>query len=535
MLLLEIALLFFMYIYYFTKGTRALHMLQQNSYNENNRYIKWVFNNLKASFGYFDILYLLFVYSIYFLRNNTIYSNISMIFTLVFTIYGIYYLMNLSKKEQNKKPLVTTARIKRLETTLLIIYIIPVVIFFLNSDLKYFMYLIISLLIIFNFLVIFLAYFINKPVEKLVTLHFLRMAKAKLASMPNLKIIGITGSYGKTSSKNILNDILSVKYNSKPTPKSLNTYLGIMTTINNNLDKFDEIFICEMGAYVKGEIQGLCDFVHPKYGILTRIGTAHLQTFGSEQNIEDGKFELIESLPEDGIAILNLDDPKQAHHNIKSKCKKVWIGIDNKDADFVASDIVCNADGTKFKLHIKGEKETYDFSTKLLGYYNVYNILAGIALGYNFGIKIKDLQHGVKSVRAVEHRLEVKKLGNFYQIDDAYNANPMGAEMALDVLSKMDGYRVVVTPGMIELGSREEELNKEFGRQIAKSADYVILVGKERTKIIYDGIIESGFDEDKIYVTNDVRESYKVIENLKVNKDIYALFENDLPDLYNEK
>jgi len=161
--------------------------------------------------------------------------------------------------------------------------------------------------------------------------------------------------------------------------------------------------------------------------------------------------------------------------------------------------------------------------------------LAGIALGYNFGIKIKDLQYGVKSVRAVEHRLEVKKLGKFYQIDDAYNANPMGAEMALDVLSKMDGYRVCVTPGMVELGEKEEELNKEFGRQIAKSADYVILVGKERTKVIYDGIIEGGFDEDKIYVTNDVRESYKVIDELKVNKDIYALYENDLPDLYNEK
>ena len=135
------------------------------------------------------------------------------------------------------------------------------------------------------------------------------MASKKLKSMPSLKVIGITGSYGKTSSKNILNDILSVKYYVLPTPKNFNTPVWLTITINNYLDKFNDYFIAEMGAFKKGEIKYLCDYVKPTYGILTKVGTAHLESFGSQQNIQEGKFELIESLPSDGIGVLNGDDP----------------------------------------------------------------------------------------------------------------------------------------------------------------------------------------------------------------------------------
>ncbi len=356
--------------------------------------------------------------------------------------------------------------------------------------------------------------------------------------MTNLKVVGITGSYGKTSSKNILADVLNIKFNTLPTPKSLNTFNGLMITVNNKLTKFDDCFIAEMGAYVKGEINGLCKLVNPKYGIITSIGTAHLETFGSEKAIQEGKMELIEYLPKDGIGVLNRDDEKQRDYVIKNKdhCKILWVGIDTKDkVDVRASNIKCSSEGTSFECTFGNDKKKYEFKTRLLGKHNVYNIISALALGYEFGISVEKLQQAVKKIRAIEHRLEIKKFPKFYQIDDAYNSNPVGAKSALDVLEMMDGYKVVVTPGMVELGNKEEYYNKEFGKQIANVADKVILVGEKKTKPILEGLKESKFNEKDIEVINDVREAYVILNKMSSRKDIYALFENDLPDTYNEK
>ena len=148
-------------------------------------------------------------------------------------------------------------------------------------------------------------------------------------------------------------------------------------------------------------------------------------------------------------------------------------------------------------------------------------------------MSINELQQGVRKVRSIEHRLELKDLGNIYMIDDAYNSNPVGAEMAVEVLKMMPGTKVVVTPGMIELGDKQEEYNEKFGTEIASAADYVILIGKNITKPIYNGLIKAGYKEDKIFILNKVVDSYPLINKLKEkDKDIYALFENDLPDSY---
>jgi UDP-N-acetylmuramoyl-tripeptide--D-alanyl-D-alanine ligase len=352
----------------------------------------------------------------------------------------------------------------------------------------------------------------------------------KLKSMPNLKVIGITGSYGKTSSKNILSEILNVKYSALPTPKNLNTPYGLIMTINNNLDKFDEIFIAEMGAYKIGEIQTLCDLVHPKYGILTRIGTAHLELFGSQENIQKGKFELIESLPSDGVAVLNADDPFQVNYNLKNKVKVLWIGIDN-DADFKASNIKISNIGTTFDLEIKGDKNKYKFETRLLGYANIYNILASIALGYELKINIEQLVGAVKGVKPVEHRLELKKNGDIFYLDDAYNSNPVGSKMALDVLNTMPGKKIIVTPGMIELGPIQDEANEKFGEYIADVCDEVILIGKKQTEPIQKGLKNKKYDEKHLHVLEDVIDAFPLINKLK-DKVTYVLLENDLPDMF---
>lgn len=513
------------------KSKRSLHMLQQNLYNENNRYVKWQMKNKKDFVAADILLIILCIVELLILNKHKVLSDIGLIIISILQVAIGFKWHNIIKNNQDKKKLVITARIKRLIFTITVLYLLPLLVIkniWLFATIEVVMaYL--------NPLVVLIAMFINMPVEKLVYLHFKTKAQNKLKSMSKLKIIGITGSYGKTSSKNILADILNIKYNALPTPRNLNTYNGLIMTVNNHMDKFTDIFIAEMGAYVKGEIAGLCKLVKPKYGILTTIGTAHLESFGSEENIVKGKFELIESLPADGFGVLNGDDPKQVSYKLKNKVKTIWIGINNKNVDVLAKNIKCTSKGTEFDIVFKKDKKDYHFETRLLGKHNVYNILAAVACGKEFGIDIDELKQAVKSVKPIEHRLELKRLGNFYQIDDAYNSNPVGAKNACEILGMMPGYKIMVTPGMIELGDKEDEYNRTFGEQIAKVADEVILIGENKTKPIKEGILSKGFDKDKIIVLNDVREAYPYINNIALEKEVYALFENDLPDTYNEK
>ena len=522
----------------FYKSKRSIHMLQQNLYNENNRYLKWVLKNIQ-DFISIDImvvgLSLVGVFVIYDLEFVSVLSMLVMSILFFFVGYSWYKKIT---NDQNKKKLVVTARVKRLIVTLTILHLLPLIVMIWNLEnmtTVWIVLLIETLMLYFNRIVVFIAMLINMPIEKLVYYHYKRLAQKKMKNMPNLKIIGITGSYGKTSSKNILAEILNIKYNALPTPKNLNTFNGLIMTVNNHMDKFTDIFIAEMGAYVRGEIARLCKLVKPKYGILTTIGTAHLESFGSQENIQKGKFELIESLPPDGFGVLNGDDSLQVSYQRKNKVRVIWIGIENKDVDVRAENIKCSAKGTSFDVVWKDDKKKYPFQTKLLGKHNVYNILSAIACGKEFGIEIEELQKAVLKVQPIEHRLELKKLGNFYQIDDAYNSNPVGAKNACEILGMMPGMKIMVTPGMIELGEKEEELNEKFGEQIAEVADLAILIGEKKTEPIKEGLLKKGFDKEKIIIFNDVRDAYPFIMEKAYENEVYALFENDLPDTFNEK
>lgn len=513
-------------------STKALHMLQQNRYNRGYRYIKWIIKNSKDNFMNISLLFLVFILT---MLNDTLNELTPYIFLIIY-IFITYIFVDTRKKENHKLPLKYTARIKRLMITNTLIYFIPCLIMLSTFD-EYNLsiyYLILGFMSFINHFIILFANFLNRPVEKLVGLHFENKAKTKLASMTNMEVIGITGSYGKTSTKNILHDILSVKYNVYKTPANFNTPFGLMITINEHLDKYNDYFIAEMGACKRGEIKELCDLVSPKYGVLTRVGLAHLETFGSEENIQKTKFELIESLPTDGIGILNGDDEKQLNYKIQNNCKILWIGIDNKKVDCYARDLELTYKGTKFKVKFKNDEKEYEFETKLLGRNNIYNILAGITLGRELGISITNLQKAVKRVAPIEHRLSMTKYYDINIIDDAYNSNPMGCKMALEVLNMMPGKHIIVTPGMIEVGAKEYEVNKEFGRQIADNTDEVILIGEEKTKPIYEGLMEKKFSKDKIHILNDVMDAFPLMLKLK-DKETYVLLENDLPDSFNEK
>ena len=513
-------------VFTISKTLKSIHMMQQNYYNDGNRFLNWIICNIKKVVFEVDVLFVLLIFTIFF--------NISVEIGLFIIIYGFVYIKSRKKKENAKKPLVITARVKRLLFTTFILYTIMVIPFVINFNYSKltFGYLILALATYLNPFVVITANFINKPIEKMVYFHYKFKAIKKLKEQ-NIPVVGITGSYGKTSSKNIINDILNVKYNSFATPKSFNTPYGIINSINNYLDKFNDIFIVEMGAFKIGEIKQNCKLVHPKYGIITTIGEAHLESFGSRENIQKGKFELVESLPKDGLAILNGDDEYQLSYKIKNKCNVKWIGIDNKNVDLYATNIKLSKNGTSFDCVFKGDKNKYTFNTKLLGKHNVYNILAGILLGKEFGMSIDELRRGVSLVKPIEHRLELKKIGMINIIDDAYNSNPVGSKMALDVLKLMDGKKIVVTPGMVELGDKQYELNYKFGEYISESVDVAILIGKNQTKPIYEALKKSKFKDDNLYVLNDVRDAFKLLNKI-ADSNTYVLLENDLPDLFNE-
>lgn len=518
-------------IYLVMKTKKGMHMLQLNWYDDDHRFLKWIVKNPYKVFINPDMFFVTCMFLI------AMPERVSIIAFTLFYIFIIFMTYNWSKLEQVKLKFKFTTRMRRLAVTILILYLIPVsvmCIFFDSSMIGYY-YFFLGAFAYFDYFFVMVANIINIPIEKQVFFHYKRMAQKKLKSMPNMNVIGITGSFGKTSSKNILYDILNTKFNAFKTPKNFNTTYGLIISINNYLDKFSDTFIAEMGAFKEGEIKVLCDLVKPKYGILTSIGEAHLESFGSLENTTKTKFELIESLPKDGCGVLNFDDEYQRNYKIKNKCNIITVGIDSEDVDLRAINIELNSKGSKFDCIFKGDKNIYSFETRLLGKHNIYNILQSIALGKYLGIDIPQLQVAVKNVKPIEHRLELKQMGALTVIDDAYNSNPSGCKSALEVLKLMPGKRVIVTPGMIELGSKQYELNQEFGRGIASSADEVILVGREQTKPIYEGLMLEDFNEKNIHIINDVKEAYKLAYELKGKEDIFVLFENDLPDSFNEK
>ncbi|MBE6152239.1 MAG: UDP-N-acetylmuramoyl-tripeptide--D-alanyl-D-alanine ligase [Firmicutes bacterium] len=509
------------------KTKNIMYILQQNSYDDNS-YLNWIKNNCLKIFVNFETLFILFGLCL------IIPYNYSLI--LFISFYIIVFCLLEKKFKSVKAPLVITPRVKRLIITSLIFYIIPIIMMCLTFKEKYvwYYYLNLGFTMYLQYLYIYLVNIVNKPVEKQVFLNFKRRTIKKLYNKSGVKVIGITGSYGKTGCKNILSDILNVKYSSFSTPKHSNNLNGILNAINDNFDKINDIFITDMVAFKIGDIKELCDLVRPKYGIVTTIGEAHLDSFGSLENIQSGKFELVESLPSDGIGILNGDDPYQTSYKLKNDCKIIWIGIDNKEVDVYADNIKVTHDGMEFDVVFKNDKNKYHFETRLLGRANIYNILASVALGYYLGISMDELCHGVKKIKSIKYQLEIKKMGNINIIDDAYNSNPVGTRIALDVLNLMSGKKIAVTSGMSKLGKEQNNLNFQLGECMACVCDEVILIGREQTKPIFDGLVSKDYNKKQIHILQDVRKAFPLIRSLG-EEETYVLLEHDLPDIFNEE
>ena len=380
---------------------------------------------------------------------------------------------------------------------------------------------------------VILANAINRPLEKAITRWYYNDAKRRLRSMPHLKIIGITGSFGKTSTKHFLYRVLSERYNVLMTPGNFNTTLGVVRTVREHLKPHHEVFIVEMGAKQRGDIKEICDLVCPKMGIITSVGEMHLETFGSVESVARTKFELIDALPEGGVGVVNIDSEAAYRHLKSNNIKALTYGIENAEAEYRATNIAYSATETTFALSHGGRVDE-GYATHILGRGNILNITAALAIAEHLGVSVDACRRAVKQIEQVEHRLSMRSSGGITILDDAYNSNPTGARMALEVLHDFatEGKKYVVTPGFVEMGAKQYENNRLFGSDIAHAnPDGVFVVNEVNREAITTGLSVGGYDSAKVATVASFQEAMAALQPQLKAGDV-VLYENDLPDSF---
>ena len=499
-----------------------VHMLQLNSYRP-ERYMKWIKEHddrvlpAKRFVSLIPLATWMCCSGKYIV--GTAYEEMALAALIFLVAIGALF----DRPRKAKKPLVYTARVKRLLITVFVLEAAMLVgAWFLNPLL---MGALLLLLVLLPVLLVFVGNGINSPVEKAIANRFIKDAERILSEAKDLKIVGITGSYGKTSAKNYVTALLSAKYSTLMTPASFNTPMGVVRTVREQLRGYHEVFVCEMGAKNKGDIKEICDIVHPHVGILTAIGEQHLETFKTLDTIIDTKFELIDALPEDGTAFLSTDNEHIAAREV-TNVRTVSYGLQD-GAQYVATNIQNDETGSSFTVTTP-DGETADFTTRLLGAHTIQNLVGSIAVAHQMGVSLQEMKQPIRQMKPVEHRLQL--LPNGY-IDDAYNSNPAGFRSALDVLGSMKNTRrVLVTPGMVELGARQDALNEELGAYAANCCDVAVLVGEKQAPPLKKGLLSAGFPEDKIFVAMDLHQGLSYVQSLPKTGRQIVLLENDLPD-----
>ncbi len=494
-----------------------LHMFQQNGY-KNHEHAVW----LKKNAGRQALLAGAAVMAVIcaFLPYIPSWAVLLVLFLIIIRYY--LYL----KKNNTKKKLVFTMRVRRQIVTDVVISVLIVAAVAVFLDVKY-LPAAYAALVALQGIILIPVNVLNRPVEKAVSRHYINDAVKKLNAVENIVTIGVTGSYGKTSVKYYLNTLLADRFNVLITPESYNTPMGVVKTIRESLRPTHEIFICEMGAKNIGDIKEICDIVHPKHGIITSVGPQHLESFRTIENVTKTKFELFDALAEDGLKFANGDceyiTAKTGEYN------NVITYSTDGSGSYNATDITLNSLGTEFDVTSpSGERE--HFALRLVGTHNVINVLGAIAVANTLGISLKDLRVPVRRIKPVAHRMELIPRGNVTIIDDAYNSNPVGSKAAVETLKLFDGLRILVTPGMIELGEKEEEYNYLFGTYAAACCDYILLVGKKHTEPIMRGALDSGFDALRCIAYDRLPEALDYAYSINDSRHKFILLENDLPD-----
>ena len=376
---------------------------------------------------------------------------------------------------------------------------------------------------------IVLSFYLLLPVEIYKKQQIIRNATKKLKILSNLKIISISGSYAKTSIKDMLYTLLWKDFYVVKTPKSYNTQLSIGRTIVSMLKKNTDIFLVEMDAYHKNELAKLSTFVNPMYSVITAIAPQHLGRFGSMEKLAAAQFEVAQNLPSGGLLFINSTDEWSMKLESNYTCKKIFFGLRSED-DYRASDIKQTKEGLTFTFYTP--KENVKINLPLFGKHHVINFLAAAALANTLGIPLKTIQKRAGKILPTAHRQEIKKLGNLTLIDNSYNTNPKASKASLDTLREFPGKeKILLTPGLVELGSSASEENIHFAKGAARVCDYIIIVGQNAKNDLLIGLKEANFPKEQIVLVKSTKDGLKKAQEIAKEGSV-LLLENDLPDQY---
>lgn len=509
---------------------RCLMMYQQNSYRD-ERYRIWLRESGDTTSGRRLCGLILFFLALSPFCPHTA----ATVLAGVFALWGGIVMA----RTKYKKPLVMTMRARRIFVTAYVLAALVAglaVVAFGNKGLLSGLFALCEALLACycgSHIILMAANRILSPLEKQINRKYYNEAASILASMKSLRIIGITGSYGKTSTKHYLHAMLSQQFETLMTPGNFNTTLGVVRTVREYLKPYHQVFIVEMGAKNVGDIKEICDLVHPWGGIVTAVGPQHLESFKTIDNVQATKFELVDSLPVGGLAVINNDFDKIAERTVDNvPCIRYAVARPD-GADYVARDIEYTPSGTRFTVVRVADGKELRLSTRLVGECNISNLTAAVAMAQALGVSDEKIAYAVEEIEQVEHRLSIKRIpGGLTIIDDAYNSNPVGSAMALDVLSAMtQGRRFLLTPGMIELGGEQYDRNRDFGFNAASKCDVAIVVGEYNRNAILEGLKNGGMPEENIYTVASFAEAQQLLMSKSSPGDT-VLYENDLPDTF---
>ncbi|MBI4135040.1 MAG: UDP-N-acetylmuramoyl-tripeptide--D-alanyl-D-alanine ligase [Candidatus Sungbacteria bacterium] len=386
------------------------------------------------------------------------------------------------------------------------------------------------------FIGISMGAFLILPVDMLLKKIYVSRARRKMQNLPHVRVIGIAGSYGKTTMKEVLSVILGAKFRVLKTPENINTPLGIARLILDTLTPDIEIFVVEMGAYQRGDIRAICDIVKPEISILTGINESHRERFGSLQATVAAKFEIVEATKPDGVVVFNADDTSVMEHYMLSAGERKIFFYSAKDdgrAYFKTSGLRFDSDTltASFRLEHGGTRE--DFRINLLGEYAVGTVSGAMVVASILEVPFSKARRAAAFLQPVPHRLQpIRTNSDILVIDDSYNGNPRGVHEAILLLSKFRSRRkIFLTPGLVEMGGQSDAVHSAIGRELAGVADVVILIKNSVTQCIAEGLKEAGFEGKRLVWFDSANDAHKALRSLLRPGDV-LLLQNDWTDNY---
>ncbi len=514
---------------YWSCSIKTMGALQQGGYS-NKKFMKWYKRKDNLLSQRLILTFLLMIFSSAFCGLCCIFAGAKvaslvsllpiLFFAFAYRVADFIYAL--------KVPYSNTPRFKRLSIIFVVtcfifnyilVTILNIAAYYIDMELFTALgYCLVSVMFLLLPYIALLSNLIASPFENANNKKYILKAKAALKESSLIKI-GITGSYGKTSVKNILAAILSEKYEVLSTPESYNTPVGIAKCVNGSaLDK-KEVFIAEMGARHVGDISELCEIVDIDYAILTGVCPQHLESFESEENIINEKSEILRRAKICSVTpvISGLKGKLQGCNEVITLGKEV-----------VAEDIVSDKNGTSFTF--KYQDRVLQLSTKLLNAHSAENIALAAVIAVKLGLSDEEIINGVAKIEYIDHRLSVLRSGGVTVIDDSYNSNIVGAKHAIQTLKSFDGEKFVLTPGLVELGILEVKENEKLGAELV-GAGNVILIGETLVGAVKNGYIDAGGDPKKLTVVKTLLDATKLLEEKMKDGDT-VLFLNDLPDVY---